>query len=299
MRRVVRLLVLLLLLAATTQYARADQLRLATWNLEWLTTRAAGDVELPHDAAAKRPEDIDRLRRYAEELNADVIAFEEVDGPAVAARIFSPDRYALEMTGDHVVQGVGLAIRRGIAFTANPDLSALNIYPSTARFALRSGADVTLDLPGGKLRILVVHLKTGCQRDPLAHSRRRDCEVLRAQLPPLQDWIARRQAEGMAFVVMGDFNRRMDDHDAFLAGLRQAAPLLRVTEGFANPCWGGAPFIDHILLGGPARQWVTPGSLRVLVYRETGEDWKERLSDHCPVSVELQPPALAPAAQPH
>jgi hypothetical protein len=30
--------------------------------------------------------------------------------------------------------------------------------------------------------------------------------------------------------------------------------------------------------------------LRVLRYRETGAEWKERLSDHCPVSVRLAVP---------
>jgi exonuclease III len=35
---------------------------------------------------------------------------------------------------------------------------------------------------------------------------------------------------------------------------------------------------------------MEPDSLRVLVYRETGADWKERLSDHCPVAVQLRLP---------
>jgi hypothetical protein len=31
-------------------------------------------------------------------------------------------------------------------------------------------------------------------------------------------------------------------------------------------------------------------TLRVLVYRETGEEWRARLSDHCPVSVRFAVP---------
>ncbi len=283
-------LLIFLLVGLLVKPARAEPLRLATWNMEWLTDRPTGDPQLPRDAVGKRPEDIERLRHYAEMLKADVVAIEEVDGPAVAAKIFSPDRYVIDLTADQVVQRVGLVIRRGITFSENPDLAALNVYPPTARFALRSGKDVTLDLPDGKLRILAVHLKTGCQRDSLRSTRRPDCEVLGEQLPPLQAWIAKRQAEGVAFVVMGDFNRWMDGKDAFLAALQRAAPLVRATEGLSNPCWGGAPFIDHILLGGPARAWMEPDSLRVLVYRETGADWKERLSDHCPVAVQLRLP---------
>ena len=68
------------------------ELKLATWNLEWLTTN---DRDLPADVHPKQPEDIDLLRRYAGELDADVIAVQEVDGPAIAARVFPPDRYSI------------------------------------------------------------------------------------------------------------------------------------------------------------------------------------------------------------
>jgi endonuclease/exonuclease/phosphatase family metal-dependent hydrolase len=284
-----RMLVLLLLLVAPCCGA-ASELKLATWNIEWLTARPAGDPSLPADVRPKAAEDIARLRAYADALAADVVAFQEVDGPELAARVFSPDRYVLRMSGDRVVQRVGLAIRAGLRFTANPDLVGLDVYAAEAPYHLRSGVDVTLDLPGGKLRILAVHLKTGCRSDRLAASPRRECATLRAQLAPLQGWIAARRDEGVAFVLMGDFNRWMDGTDAFWAGLNEPAQLIRATEGRSSPCWGGGGFIDHIIAGGAARGWMEPDSLRVLVYRERGAEWKQRLSDHCPVSVRLHLP---------
>ena len=107
----------------------------------------------------------------------------------------------------------------------------------------------------------------------------------------LAQWIAQREAAHEAFAVLGDFARAMDNGDTFVAGLAPPGALLRATEGHASPCWGGGAFVDHILLGGGARPWIQPGSLRVMVYRETGEDWHERLSGHCPVSVGLLPPS--------
>jgi len=87
------------------------------------------------------------------------------------------------------------------------------------------------------------------------------------------------------FVLLGDFNRWMDAGDGFFAALQQGGRLARVTEGRSSPCWGGGGFIDHIIAGGAAGAWMRAETLRVLVYRESGEEWRDRLSDHCPVSV--------------
>ncbi len=279
---------LLALLALLPSAAIAGDLKVTTWNLEWLTTRPPGDPALPADVVPKTAADFAVLKRYAAQLGADVVAMEEVDGPAAASVLFPPDRYALYFTDDDVVQRVGIAVRRGIAVHRNPDLTGLDLYPE-ARHHLRSGLDLTLDLPSGPLRLLAVHLKTGCQRDNLDTSSRPQCATLRSQLPVLQGWVAQRRREDVPFVMLGDFNRWMGPEDDMLAALRADAPLALADEGHDSPCWGGGRFIDHILAGGAARFWLDPGSLRVLVYRE-GADRKEHLSDHCPVSARFHLP---------
>ncbi len=270
---------LLLLLLAFP--AAGAELKLATWNLEWLTLRPAGDPALPADVRPRQGEDLAHLRAYATVLAADVVALQEVDGEAAAATVFPPERYALHLTADHVVQRVGFAVRQDLTFTANPDLTALELPGSR----LRSGADITLEWPGGRLRLLAVHLKQGCRQERLSDPGHAACPVLRRQLAALQGWVAQRQAEGVPYALLGDFNRWMDAGDAFYGALLESGGLLRATEGQSSPCWGGGGFIDHIIAGGPARGWMRADTLRVLVYRETGAEWRARLSDHCPVSV--------------
>jgi len=266
--------------------AAAAELKLATWNLAWLTSRPAGDPEVPPDVARRAPEDLARLRAYADRLAADVVALQEVDGPEAAALVLDPARWRFFFPGERDVQRAGIAVRRGLPAVQNEDLTALDLRPG-ARFSLRRGVDVTVGEGAWRLRVLSLHLNAGC-REP--DDRGRQCESIAQQAEILAGWVEARRAAGEAFALAGDFNRRFDRDPTILPALERAAPLTRATAGRSNPCWGGRPFIDHILLGGPARGWMAEGSLRVLVYAERGPEWRARLSDHCPVSVVLNTP---------
>ena len=270
------------LLTATTP--RAAELKIATWNLNWLTSRQAG---LPADVKIRQPEDFDRLHNYAVELNADVVAIEEVDNAETARRLFPPETYSIHMSRDRVRQRVGIAVRRGLPYDVNPDVTAIALDPVAH---LRSGVDITLNSTAGPLRVLAVHLKQGCQYLAFGRTPQTTCVTLMSQFDVIAQWITARRDEHVPFLVMGDFNRGLDKNDPFSNDLRGPTQLTRATEGFSSPCWGHESFIDHILVGGTARDWVVPNTMRVLTYRETDPAWKERLSDHCPVSVRLAVP---------
>jgi endonuclease/exonuclease/phosphatase family metal-dependent hydrolase len=291
-----RALILAVLLLAALPCG-ATELRLATWNIAWLTLRPPGDPDLPRSLVRRSAADLDALARYARQLDADVVALQEVDGPGAAARIFDPATYAFFFAREEDVQRTGFAIRKTLQVTQNPDLDRLDLRAG-ARRSLRRGTDVTVQAGGARLRLLSIHLNAGCASGALDRPDR-ECETLHRQAEILAGWVAARQRERMPFAILGDFNRRLGgsaQEDPLMRALAgPEIPLLRVTEGQSSPCWagsrGGRPFIDHILLGGGAQGWWQRDSLRVLVFAERGEEMRERLSDHCPVSIRLRPPA--------
>jgi endonuclease/exonuclease/phosphatase family metal-dependent hydrolase len=288
-------------------------LRLATWNLEWLLTPATAQAlqrrcrgghgagprqgrQLPCDivAQARSEADFRALAHRAALLDADVIALQEVENEAAAARVFAGYRFCLTARRDW--QNVGFAVRRGLEFRCGPDVLDLSVGDR-----VRRGAQLTL-FPGAatELRLLAVHLKSGCSRESLAATRG-DCTLLARQAPALAAWIDTQVAAGRAFAVLGDFNRDLRREVRDGGGNRGSGLWQQLTDGQPRPerlqdassgtpflpCHAGQNFtgyIDYILLGGGLATRRVPGSFARHPFPDR-EALRHRLSDHCPLSV--------------
>jgi exonuclease III len=303
-----------ILLAATL-----EKITLATWNLEWLMTpetfkalapycrKEHQDVygverALPCDVVrhkARRPEDYARLRFYAEQLDADVIALQEVDGPGAAALVLP--NYDFCFTARRNLQNNGIAIRRdrGIRFRCDADVRGLGL----ARGRLRYGAAVTL-FPGTniEMHLLDVHLKSGCAQKPL-YKAEDSCRLLSRQVPVLEGWIDNAAKQGQRFIVFGDFNRRLskegreardrlgrpmalwpeiNDGDPPGAILSDVTANSRYIK--CHPRESYDSYIDHIVAGALAAQHLDAATVRRTTYTEA-DVHNFKLSDHCPISV--------------
>ena len=269
-------------LAATAALAAAagpeGALRVASWNIEWLAARDGAG------AVPRRSADYERLRGYAERLDADVVALQEVEGAAAARRVFDPRRYEfLFAAGGGSVQRAGFAWKKTLRVTPHPDFVAIGLDGRSRR-----AADITVHGAHGDLRLLSIHLKSGCASGRL-DGPDAACAMLREQAHRLEDWIDARAREAVPFAVLGDFNRRFTAKDPFWTGLDDGDPpeadLVDAGFGRHPPCWGGRyrQYIDHIVLSRTAATWLVPNSFAQQVYDPGDEGSAAVLSDHCPI----------------
>lgn len=294
--------ILALLLATLAAAALpAHELRVATWNLEWrvspATAHAArracdngGRSPLPCDVARRLSRDSAdhaRMAAYVRALDADVVAVQEVESAAVLEHLFRGYRTCLAPGPG--VQHAGFAIRAGLPHRCEPSVTSLSLEGRT-----RPGALLTL-WPGtaGATTLLSLHLKSGCSSDPPG-STRTACQMLVAQMQRLSAWLSSQVEPRL--IVLGDFNRAgVDAADPLWRALldHPSSPLQDAGAGvpFRN-CHDGQPFwqpIDHILLSPALAAKMRRGSFHKHGYRNA-DALAYRLSDHCPVSIDLQLP---------
>lgn len=234
------------------------------------------------------------MRAYASGLEADVIAFQEVESRVAAERVFDPAIYTVLIearTGSDRggacngregltinAQRTGFAIRKGLQFDRQPDFTDLQI----GNRDLRSGVDLVIRPARGEpLRVLSVHLKSGCS----SGDQNEACAVLSQQVPILENWIDQRAAEGVRFAVLGDFNRRLAmPNDTVWAQWDDGSPAnadLALASGTqsarCNPRYSN--FIDFIVLDRRAATALEGFDERTFV--------GESLSDHCAILARL------------
>ncbi|MDF0522852.1 HAD family acid phosphatase [Bradyrhizobium yuanmingense] len=279
---------------------RASALKLASWNMEHL---ADTDGE---GCRPRNPADYEALKRHAAKLDADVIAVQEVENEQALGRVFNPEEWSLEIARNPdqddarsctgmadkfiITQRTGFAIRKTVKYSRNPDLTALDIGNGNRH---RYGVDITLEA-GAPLRLLSVHLKSGCPA-AVPGGGDNDCQVLFEQQKVLKKWVDDRAKDAIPFMLLGDFNRRLQAEEQFWTGIDAPGDPLRdlhlpVRRDTVARCQPAFPqFIDFIVFNPASFALFKADSFQELVYEAAPA------SDHCPIAVELTVPDLGDA----
>ena len=232
-----------LLLVCTAAPTLAQDLRLATWNIQTLTT---GKKVFPDQVFVRAQADLDFLANFATGIAADVIALQEIASPAAAAQVFPIAQWTICISGQffeaypalgHAPQAdcfgtaplpdtpaseplarqfTALAVRKSAGLTVSvSDLAQLGILhrdKDGQDRAVRWGLLASVQTASRTFTLLNVHLKSGCFHDRLSiplppPPSTRDCDTFARQVPLLDNFV---RSTPKPFVLLGDFNRNLD-----------------------------------------------------------------------------------------
>jgi endonuclease/exonuclease/phosphatase family metal-dependent hydrolase len=214
----------------------AQSLLVAPCNAYKLNARkiAAGGLALYDDKLTGLTKTIDKV---VTEHGVDVIAFQEVRSDDAIRAILGSHAAAFDScVASHTgFQTVGFAWRKaktstpgqcaaetGLAIKENP------ADPASLRH-LRPGVALTLTVGSTPVTFMNIHLKSSCANlfngsgfpgreltdaDPA-------CQVLNRQVVPLENWIEAVSQVTPMFVLLGDFNRRVDEEARLRVSRRQ------------------------------------------------------------------------------
>nr|WP_275665614.1 endonuclease/exonuclease/phosphatase family protein [Vibrio sp. Isolate30] len=268
-------------------------LSISSWNIEWLSTNEAVNKM----SVLRDEQDFDQLAHHFEQLNSDIMAFQEVDDIDAIRRVVGPD-YRIVMSDrassrykanqfQGVNQYTGFVVRQNVEVINKPDIKLETRSGSKLRFA----SYIVAEYQDKPVHLLSVHLKAGCSG---AYKRNNNCDRLKQQAKLLNDWIVEREEKQQAYAVLGDFNHNLsyrgdwlwsvlsDNNQAQLATRSTPAECKVRSNRNKNKTHQFRSLIDHIIVSGDlntssTKQYVFP-SQDVLKYF---------LSDHCPVSTRL------------
>ncbi len=289
-----------LLLLMSSLLTQAEELKLASWNIAWLGS---------HEYNQRTAQDYLKLAAYAKQLDADVIALQEVENEYWAKKVFG-DQYDYYFSTKDWVQRVGVAVKKNKGLTVQA-----SEYKELDIGKVRHGMDITINKGGDSLHILAIHLKSGCFIAPLdknsvnampmtsdkEEKHKEACSKLSQQIKPLEQWIDKHAQQKQAYIVLGDFNRRFSQDIALNysedKGLWQALDdegqesLWSPTTTINSDCWGGyyKDYIDHFLFSPKAKTKYVKNSFEQLVFTEKySKELSRNLTDHCPISVKVK-----------
>lgn len=167
-----------------------------------------------------------------DQMQADVIAFQEISGAAAAREILGQGYEVCSYEG-HKVQRLAIAWKKSLGTGTCRVEWPLSLPERPMREQVRPGLSATLEIGGQRLKVLTVHLKSSCVSplDERATEGRGqldgnepNCVSLQQQVAPLEAWLDREAADRSALVLLGDFNRNLshEAHEAPDAVVRSA-----------------------------------------------------------------------------
>lgn len=291
-----------------------SKIRIATWNIANLHWEIGKHLPGRSNAPARSKSDFQRLQKYANRIDADIIALQEVNGPKAIYRVFPSSKYHVIMSDryredvktrrktDHIYTAIAIKRSAPIKLISSRTVKTISVmhkqHGSTR--PTRRAVEAKLQLPNGShLNILAVHLKSGCHQGNLINAKSPACATMSKQVAHLEQWIDKIAEKGEALMVLGDFNRRINmrgKKDHLWAEIDDAEPsnldLFRLPFKQDSNCFHRtrhhkSEAIDYIIADKEAWQWIDKSSFRIIDYDKLDKPHGKQISDHCPAYVDM------------
>jgi endonuclease/exonuclease/phosphatase family metal-dependent hydrolase len=186
------------------------------------------------------------------------------------------------------MQNMGFAFKRGLKVTRLPDFKDLDVSGTAT---LRYGARIDVTHNGQAISLMSVHLKSGCFENNSTSSA---YARLMEQVPALERWTDDMAEGSNAFVVLGDFNRRFNlPGDTIWTEIDDANPRTQICWRSLRT-WGLAVVITSLPSSLITLWWtdaprsgLTGVPFAMSPSAKQTRTFGKKISDHCPVAVEL------------
>ncbi|WP_154140493.1 endonuclease/exonuclease/phosphatase family protein [Photobacterium damselae] len=200
MHNIKPLKLILACIALSPNVTTAEELRIMSWNMQWLNHHASSPV-------LRDTDDFSQIKSIIEQVDPDILAFQEVGSLKAMTMILPPKQYdiLLSSRADHpkytfpnTNQFTGFAIRKNIRYRELPDFTKINLNKK----GLRYGKNLKIWWQDQQIHLLNIHLKAGCKQS----KRSKACRQLKKQLKLLSLWLKTRIENNHSYILLGDFN---------------------------------------------------------------------------------------------
>ncbi len=256
---------------------------LGTFNMEWFGDNSSDDHKPRTNA------DDALLAEVLRDTDTHVLAVQEIENTEALKRLLRllPEyRFVLGSTGGK--QHVGFLYRPPVEIDSVQELVAIAVEEGRTRAGLlvrcRVGAIHWL--------MLAVHLKSTSRADSTPALEERSRTLRRLQVAQIRAWAdsVLEKTKEQNVIILGDWNDSPRKKQNALDTLKSALRLTFLTSDLMSCSYSALPAIDHIVVSDSLLRHVLPGTLRTVNFRAMLPDKEvQRVSDHCPVVVQISP----------
>jgi endonuclease/exonuclease/phosphatase family metal-dependent hydrolase len=275
----------------TAAHSHAEEtVRVATWNVEHLA------YPITAGCRPRTKDELDELKAYAYNLNADIVALQEVASKQAVEQLFPSEQWQVIVSARPDSEGYECrdsgrpSTQQKVAFAVKNEIEVKRVEQleelGLERPGLRFGLQLEVATTSFQLNLLNVHMKSGCFVDNYSRSDTESCATFAKQAPILDNWVESQEQSGKAFVVLGDFNHRLTapyNHltQALYRNEQGERNTLRNTGAELIGCHPYYPApIDNIFVGNMNNEkWHY--HTKIVSYENIDVD--AMLSDHCAV----------------